>query len=672
MNIANKKNLLNKTFKTFSDKNIHIITQYKFLNKSREILLNKVIFKRFHKLNNIFSTKNRVSESESEKRNFIMYKLSLRSIKYAIGNINQSNSEEDNNSCSNNSNKSKTYNNEKTEVFNTNDTKNNKTIIKNYNDIVEEDEIKFTSNPYLNKQVLIQNDKKEKERFNHTVNNYLIKKLNHEHIEGLEVSEVLDLIAKMLEAENNNSDLWYKLLNQFNDLLCSHRVAKKDILNFLELLNFFKPKILEKKILPKDLTQIGSQIAFSKRHEEEYHKLTQPKDIFGQFALHLKKNLNSNVISKLFDLKPKFENRENIEENFDDLLGLYSTLFRNIEQKIIDDIAVGRVAYSHSDCVTLIKSFACAQEGTNMFYELLMRKIIKHFQELTLHDLEILLNYLPHELYDNKEFEVESSGNSSSGNSEEKYVEMGRTKSVSEFYANVYDKVLENLTSADSQLFLNLFQGCLRIKFVDVDVIGAYLLEFDRRLDALIKAEENTTYTQQENSSIKIERVVEKSQGAKNFVLSFLQILTYFIRNDIEEKFVELIDFEILWKSIYENFIVRNIESFALKEISTIFWVMYHFRSVSSLKISLFEPSIKRILLGYINDPKANIDTMGYETHLRYYNNHNIDPYDIEALMFFVESNKAYKGELLGLFQKALRCINLENTHPISRGLFGF
>ena len=453
----------------------------------------------------------------------------------------------------------------------------------------------------------------------------------------MEIHDILDLISKLLRAENQDMDIWYKTLNQFNELLCTHRISKKDILNFLELVNFFKPKILEKKILPKDVTQIGSENLLSKRHEEEYFKLTTPKDLFGQFALHIKKNLNTNVLSKLLDVRDKFKNRENLDENIDDLLGLYTTLFKNIENKIIDDIRNGRVDYTYGDTVTLIKSFSCAQEGTNMFYELLMRKIVKNLNELNLEEIEIILNYLPHELYNNKEFQVDT---------EEKYVEVGRTKSVSEFYNNVYDRVIQNIDKSSDELFLNLFQGCLKVKFVDIDVIGAFLLNFDSRI---LNGEKN-----------------------KKFVFDFLQILTYFIRNDIEEKFVGLLDFDIIWKSIYEPFIARNFESFNFKEITTIFWVMFHFKGISLERIKFFETLIKKILLGYVNDPKSKIDTMGYETHLRYYDNYNIDPYDVEALKFFIEENKEYKGELKGLLGKVLKCINLENTHPMSRKIFNF
>ncbi len=624
--------------------------------------------------------KSNYNSKSNEQRLSILSKMDLIPFnKYIIGKINQKNTF----LCKfNNMYFQKTFKNNLVKISSFNIKYANNDIItdKNYlnpksiysHDLAE-DEIKLINNPYLNKSDIIKQDKQQKEKYNQTVSIYLENLDNHK-MENLEIHDILDIISKMLNSENHNPDLWYKLLNQFNELLCSHRIGKKDIINFLELLNFFKPKILEKKILPKETTQIGSQILFSKKHEEEYYKLTQPRDIFGQFALHLKKNLNSNVVSKMFDSKPKFENRENINENLDDLIGLYSTLFKNIEQKIVDDIRCGRANYTYKDSVTLIKSFSCAQEGSNMFYELQMRKVIKHFNELDLEDIEIILNYLPHELYDNKEFSlgsineniVDKENNEKENNninSEEKYVEMGRTKSVSEFYKNAYERVLELIPQADNSLFLNLFQGCLKIKFVDVDIIGAFLLEFDKRLNADVKKEKD-----EENSNLR----KEKAGLNKKFVLDFLQILTYFIRNDFDEKFKEVIDFEILWKAIYDNFLLKNIENFTLKEISTIFWVMFHFNGVTVKKILFFEEKIKKILLGYINDPKSKIDTMGYETSLRYYDNYDIDPYDIDALKFFIEGNKNYKGDLLRLFAKAIKCIKLENTHPISRGLFNF
>lgn len=517
-----------------------------------------------------------------------------------------------------------------------------------YNDIYEE--FTFKENPYLNKKEFIDSDAKEKANVSKSVNLY-VEKYKEEHMDGLEINEILDLITKMLISNNQDTDLWYKILNQFNELLCDNSVSKKEIIIFLELLSHFKPKVLEKDILPKNVTQIESEILFSKKHEEEYFRLTAPKDIFGQFALNIKKNLTLNLFSKLFKMSDKFSNREDTSENIDDLLGLYMTLFRNIELKITDDIANGRVPYNHSECVTFIKSFSIAQEGTNMLFELLMRKVIKHFNELTLPELECILNYLPHELYNNKEFNVDS---------EEKYVETGRTKSVSEFYENSYNKVLQGITEVSNELFLNLFQGCLKIKFVDIEVIGSFLLEFDNRVASYY------------DNLKEVNPKENKSQDIKKFVLDFMQILTYFIRNDIEEIFLGSIDYDILWKSLYDSFLISNLNKFNLKEISTLFWTMYHFKSITNDKIKFFEKRIEEILQAYLKDPKSNIDDMGYETHLRYYDNYDIDEYDVEAIKFFIETNKEYKGDLINILKKTLECISLENTHPISRKLFNF
>jgi hypothetical protein len=63
---------------------------------------------------------------------------------------------------------------------------------------------------------------------------------------------------------------------------------------------------------------------------------------------------------------------------------------------------------------------------------------------------------------------------------------------------------------------------------------------------------------------------------------------------------------------------------------------------------------------------------MGYETTNRYYNNYGIEPYDLEALNFFITSCKDYKGEIHPIMKKALKSIELENTHPIGRKWFHF
>jgi hypothetical protein len=84
-----------------------------------------------------------------------------------------------------------------------------------------------------------------------------------------------------------------------------------------------------------------------------------------------------------------------------------------------------------------------------------------------------------------------------------------------------------------------------------------------------------------------------------------------------------------------------------------------------------FEGKIRTKLLAYLNDPKSNIDNMGYESHKRYYDEYNIDQYDVEAIKYFL-STIQYKGPLKDIIKNTLESIELENTHPISRKTFHF
>jgi hypothetical protein len=48
---------------------------------------------------------------------------------------------------------------------------------------------------------------------------------------------------------------------------------------------------------------------------------------------------------------------------------------------------------------------------------------------------------------------------------------------------------------------------------------------------------------------------------------------------------------------------------------------------------------------------------MGYETHKRYYDQYNLEPYDIAALNFFISKVKDYKGGLLSILKRVLKSI---------------
>jgi hypothetical protein len=458
-------------------------------------------------------------------------------------------------------------------------------------------------------------------------------------LENITLDQLLAYMKQLTQQDNKDYDTWYKCLQRFNEFLCDHQISKNDILALLSILDYLQPKVLERKTIPDSVTRVTSQLAISQKHEEEYLRIRAPKDTMVKFALFLKKSFGSNLHKYLNTSPDKGEYRENINEDLNDLIGVYDIVFTNIEKKIIDDISNGRVQYSHNDCVELIKSFSRNTHGTNMFFEVLMRKIAKHASELTLPEIEILLNYLPHDLFNNEESEAK----------DREVIEKGRTFDITQFYKIVFGNVLRDLDKIDSKIFLGLWQGILRIKFIDIDVVNAFLTSFEKRIVA--------------NAGDKID---------KKFFFDFLQIFAYFAKIEENEATTNQIDFELVFRIVREPFINKNLENFDLKEITTIFWIFYHFRILDNEKVKIFETKIRNNLLSYLNDPKSNIDTMGYETHKRYYDQHNLEPYDIEALNFFISKVKDYKGDLLNILKRVLKSIELENTHPISRKLFHF
>jgi len=444
----------------------------------------------------------------------------------------------------------------------------------------------------------------------------------------------------LVESSNKDPDIWFRVLNKLNDFLCEQYLSKSDIIEFLKALNHFQPKVLEKSNnLDRGLKEDSTNL-FTKEHEEEYLRLRTPGDFFTQFTLFLKKHLKTQVIKHVLDEAVKMPNAKEATENWDDLLGVYDILFENFEKKVIDDIKNGRADYTHSDCIKLIQCFSRAETGTNLLYEVLMRKVAKFTDQLTIEEIEILLNYLPHDLYNEDGFTVNESFEDKVG---DKYVENGKTFEIDVFYKQIFAILSYEIVNANDDLFINLWQGILKIKFVNISVINLFLKNFEAR--------------------------IKKAEKEQKFFFDFLQIFAYFIKN--KEEYIEILEFQKLYNLLEEHFLKKYINRFSLKEIATIFWIFYHFKIVDKKVIDLFNPSIKNILLSYINDPKAKIESMGYESNLRYYDNYNIERHDLEALNYFIK-NSNYSGDLLNIMNKALKSIELENTHPISRKWFFF
>jgi hypothetical protein len=481
-----------------------------------------------------------------------------------------------------------------------------------------------------------------------------------DYINNSTLEQLIMILKSLVRSKNTNFNTWYLVINKFNEFLCNHEVSKADVIQFLEILNFFQPKILEKKSVKSDLTDVHSKVAFSKKHEEEYFYLSRPRDPLLQFALFLKKNMKPRLILDMLKdsyteekSSSKFENRENIDEGLDDLLGIYDVLFRNIEMKILDDIRNGRASYDYSDCIKIIQSFSRASEGTNLLYEVLMRKIAKHADKYSLEEVEIIINYMPHDLFNNpegRESEIEYlERNVDSEADKQKFVENGRTEEITNFYKIIFDKLTTNLQFINDDKFITILQGILKIKFIDGEIVSSFLNNFDFRIN--------------------------KDEKPKKFFFDFLQLLAYFFKLEENKELLKLLNMEILYSSVFNPCIKKYLNSFEFKEIATLFWIFFHLEILTVDKIKIFEQVISESLKAYINDPKEKIDSMGYETPNRYYDNYGIDPYDLQAINFFIssvpESSKQF-DKLNKLIKSSLKLMEMENTHPISRKWFHF
>ena len=108
-----------------------------------------------------------------------------------------------------------------------------------------------------------------------------------------------------------------------------------------------------------------------------------------------------------------------LDQSEADLVGIYSTIFENIERRLLRAFKSMSQEYkkenydtteaserftqqeriNYEDAITILVSFSKAQEGSDLLYENLMDIILKNSSELKTSDLQQILNYFPHKLY---------------------------------------------------------------------------------------------------------------------------------------------------------------------------------------------------------------------------------------------------------------------------------
>lgn len=468
--------------------------------------------------------------------------------------------------------------------------------------------------------------------------------------------ELYEIMKNTLDKQNPKEspdwNKWNVILERLNKLLCSKQLTKNDIIDCLSLLNSFQPKLIEKNLPPEIIRKPITESQISEKHQDEIYNYMVSVDYFTRYLLHIKKYFTYTFSSLLFDeMKKKEKFTSQNEYKMDDVIGVYIVFFENIERKITDDIIHGRADYSFIDCVLFIQAFSRAKEGTNLFYEVMMRKISKNivpfFKAIEegrfdfyegVEVIELIINHLPHDLYNPNDgklaLELHDLG---------KFTEEGITENIEIFYKEILLFIVKNISKFNENKFISYFQGVMRIKFnIDENILNVFLTEFNKRLEVKPSSDESRI----------------------SFIFDFLQILAYFLKAN--EKILELVDLNYFMNIVNKNLVLKYKDSLSLNQISTLFWCAYNYKTFNNELVVELERRIESILDFYLNDPKEKIDTIGYESTERYYNLHNIERYDLEALQFFLNYIQ-YKGILISKISKSLKIIEKEDTHPLVR-----
>lgn len=555
-----------------------------------------------------------------------------------------------------------------------------------------------------------------------------VEKLILKYDSAIKYEDFLELFEIKFHDINNEKieeqiQFWHHSILKVNSLLCDKQLNKDNILHFITYLNFFQPKVLKQMYIPEEIRNPFYSKGFNEAHMKEYFNRKTSGDIVFQEALNIKKHLfsfssllykafkdeiketyekpreagintnqqyqinNNQTIFGNYDFIKNYGNNPNkkledkyakelhsdikIQSSINDISEIYHVFFQNVEKKFIDDVYYGRTEYSFEDCAYLIQAFGLAKEGTNMFYEVLMRKISKNFEAFLasdLHDvsfkkqmIQIIINYLPHELYNINKFSVLDSSQ------EGKYVENGITGEVVYFYETLFSYLSNGIDSFDNKFFLNTMQGLFRISFINEELLNAY---FDSFVKRLIKSNDNINTSNKETSNNVDSNNRENNSNdhddinslltistKKEFVFKYIEILTYFLkqRQSMQEESGNAVSYKIISQLpiIEQNFFIY-INDFNMKEIATIFWFCYSVDYVDDKLINKFDARIRTLLnlyliefeeydkkLSKLINKKQRKEYMSDPNKLMFDESKRIDNYDLEAILFFT-SNYSY------------------------------
>lgn len=453
-------------------------------------------------------------------------------------------------------------------------------------------------------------------------------------------------------------EFWSHSLKFVSNLIADKSINKDEILNFLAYLNFYQPKHVKRIVLEEILQNPYYSKTLNDAHQKEYFNLNKSNNPFIEWTLQLKDmffSFKNQILKETMDKEQK--KIINLEMSVNDLQEIYRIFFENVERKVIDDLRYGRTQYSFDDCILIIHAFGIAKEGTNLLYEVLMRKISKRFleeiivkEEFSSQDkdtnfyqnskeikifndekdlktkvelIEILTNFLPHDLYNEQLQQINESQNPNEfhmgrDSHDQNFIEEGITEEVNIFYNNLYKVIKLILPHLNTEQILNISQGALRIRNIDNELVKSILAEVLNKI-----------------SNSKSEEMITKED-----IFKFIEIITYYIKR--ENKYEQFISDIIGNLPIIEKYFIEKYKStFNMKEIATIFWFYFHIEMIDENLIISFHHRIDELLNNFVTSLKKYIDNNEYNFDDNYKNSksnislHKIDRYDIEAMIYF-------------------------------------
>jgi len=222
-------------------------------------------------------------------------------------------------------------------------------------------------------------------------------------ISGMSLDQTIDQLRLAIEQKNTSHNMYYKILERIQEIVIDEpeTTGKPEILRILRALNYYRPK--DEEILARQARNQGyitkEEDPISKAHLAQIKKNAfKSATPITQISDHMKEGLKLNYLKGLImDYNPGED--EVTSKSIYDILEIYKTLFKNIELVIHEEM--NRKNVDEREVLDILVGFSISGEATNVLLERIIEIIYPNLQsgKYTLHDLELIINYFPQELW---------------------------------------------------------------------------------------------------------------------------------------------------------------------------------------------------------------------------------------------------------------------------------